>query len=80
MEKKKIINSLKEKAEKKAENLSPEEWTELICKKCPFYHPEKGNRLECGGFKILKILALKGKINPADIAKAAANIKKKRKK
>jgi hypothetical protein len=75
---KKKTNSLKEKAERETENLSSEEWTKLICKKCQFYHPGEENRLECGGFKILKILALRGKIQPADIAEAAAKIKKKK--
>jgi hypothetical protein len=49
-----------EKAEKlkgkSVEEFNREDWIELICKDCQFYHEEEGEKLECAAFKILREL------------------------
>jgi hypothetical protein len=47
-------------------NLSKDELTELICKRCDFYK-ESEKDLECGAYKILKGLLEKGLITPEEI-------------
>lgn len=47
-------------------NLSKDELTELICKRCDFYK-ESEKDLECGAYKILKGLLEKGLVTPEEI-------------
>jgi hypothetical protein len=56
-------NFLKKCAEFKEvplEDLSLQDWVELICADCQFYHAEEEERLECAAFKILKKLISQG--------------------
>ena len=43
---------------------------ELICSSCDFYK-ESERDLECGAFKILRVLLREKKITPGDVRRAA---------
>lgn len=47
---------------KQPSELSQDEWIELICSHCQFYHPDEEEKLECAGFKMLKEMVLNGEI------------------
>ncbi len=70
----KLEKELKEIINKKPSEITQQEWVELICTNCQFYHPEEEEKQECAGFKILKELALNGKINLAQLNQIAKKI------
>ena len=51
---------------------SEEGLVDLFCRDCDFFKEGEDEDLECGAFRILKHLLLKGIITPEDVVRAVA--------
>ena len=55
-----FLNKAEELRNKKPEEFAKEDWVELICRDCEFYHEEEEEQLECAAFKMMRELIKSG--------------------